>query len=166
MNSAYTVLIALLFSIPLCAQEVQGKQAINSILDQWHRDAAETNFENFFGAMSPQAIFIGTEAGENWQKKEFMTYAKPHFDKGKAWNFKSLDRNLYLNDAEDMAWFDELLDTQMKLCRGSGVMQKIDGEWKISHYVLSIVIPNEKVSEVVRIKQETDDRIIKGLKKQ
>jgi hypothetical protein len=31
-----------------------------------------------------------------------------------------------------------LLNTQMKICRGSGVLVKIDGEWKIKHYVLSM----------------------------
>ncbi|WP_370671512.1 nuclear transport factor 2 family protein [Arenibacter antarcticus] len=156
----------ILFYVPMWSQEVAVKQAINSVIDQWHLAAAEARLEDYFNAMSANAIFIGTDARENWHKDEFLRYAKPHFDKGKAWNFTALERNLYVNDNENIAWFDELLDTQMKLCRGSGVLQKIDGDWKISHYVLSIVIPNQNVSEVVQIKQETDDDIIEELKKQ
>jgi hypothetical protein len=41
------------------------------------------------------------------------------------------------------AWFDELLNTQMKICRGSGVLVKIGQEWKIKQYVLSMTIPND-----------------------
>ena len=64
----------------------------------------------------------------------------------------------------DFAWFDELLDTQMKLCRGSGVLQKIDGKWKIAHYVLSIAVPNENVAELISIKKESDSILTKKLK--
>ncbi|MEQ8419189.1 MAG: nuclear transport factor 2 family protein [Arenibacter algicola] len=116
--------------------------------------------------MTSDAVFIGTDASENWQVEEFKAYAKPHFDKGKAWNFKAVERQIYVNDEGDYAWFDELLDTQMKLCRGSGVLKKESGDWKIAHYVLSLVIPNENVSEVILIKQEKDDRIIEELIKQ
>jgi hypothetical protein len=43
-----------------------------------------------------------------------------------------------LTKQEKTAWFDELLNTQMKICRGSGVLvKKIGQEWKIKQYVLS-----------------------------
>jgi hypothetical protein len=47
-------------------------------------------------------------------------------------------RTSYLFWSIKTAWFDELLNTQMKICRGSGVLVKIDGKWKIKHYVLSM----------------------------
>ena len=53
-------------------------------------------------------------------KKQFQTFAKPYFDKGKAWNFKAIERNIYFSEMEKIVWFDELLSTQMKICR-SGV---------------------------------------------
>jgi hypothetical protein len=64
-----------------------------------------------------------------------------------------------------MAWFDELLNTQMKICRGSGVLVLIDGKWKIKHYVLSMTIPNDNVDEVVKIKAPIEDDLIAKLKK-
>ncbi|WP_229797258.1 nuclear transport factor 2 family protein [Arenibacter certesii] len=160
------LLFLLFFGNVILSQENNMANEVRSVITQWHLAASEARFNDYFEAMSPNAVFIGTDAGENWSKNEFMVYAKPHFDKGKAWNFKTLEQNLYFNDKDDIAWFDELLDTQMKLCRGSGVLQKIDGEWKISHYVLSIVIPNENVSEVALMKQGTDNKIIEQLKKQ
>jgi len=128
--------------------------------------AATADFNAYFNLMTSDAVFIGTDAAENWQVQEFKAYAKPHFDNGKAWNFKAVERNVYVNSDGNFAWFDELLNTQMKLCRGSGVLRKVSGEWKIAHYVLSLVIPNENVSEVILIKQEKDDRIIEDLNKQ
>ena len=156
-------LLLAVFSI-LCLHGFAQKKEINKTLAHWHKAAAEANFEDYFSAMAPQAIFIGTDPTEHWTKKEFMTYAKPYFDKGKAWSFSSLERFIYHQKDENIAWFDELLTTQMGLCRGSGVVEKINGQWKIKHYVLSISIPNEDVSEVVQLKKSFEENFIKAKK--
>lgn len=159
------LLVFVVFSTQLLAQEKATKQQINSTLDAWHKAAANTDFEAYFIKMADDAVFIGTDATENWQNKAFREFSKPYFDRGKAWNFTAVERNIYLNENEDFAWFDELLDTQMKLCRGSGVMKKINGEWKIAHYVLSIAIPNENVDEVIKLKKEKDSVLTLALRK-
>ncbi|SFU29483.1 SnoaL-like domain-containing protein [Pustulibacterium marinum] len=141
-----------------------NEQQVTLLLDNWHKAAAEANFVNYFEKMTEDAVFIGTDANENWNKKEFMAYAKPHFDKGKAWSFTSLEKNIYFNKEKTIAWFDELLDTQMKICRGSGVAVKQDGVWKIQHYVLSMTIPNNNISEIIQIKSEEEDKILQELK--
>ncbi len=146
----------LISAIKVTAQEDTATLQIKNVLDNWHKAAATANFEAYFDKMTDDSVFIGTDATENWQNKAFKTFSKPYFDQGKAWSFKAVERNIYVNKAEDFAWFDELLDTEMKLCRGSGVLKKVNGNWKIAHYVLSIAIPNEKVSEVVQLKKETD----------
>lgn len=97
---------------------------INTVLDNWHKAAATANFESYFGAMTNDAIFIGTDATENWNKKAFQDFAKPYFDRGKAWSFTALERHIYFSKDGKTAWFDELLNTQMKICRGSGVLVK------------------------------------------
>ncbi|MFT5863928.1 MAG: hypothetical protein ACI828_002596, partial [Flavobacteriales bacterium] len=73
-----------------------------------------------------------------------------------AWSFTTLERNIYIANTGNMAWFDEHLDTQMGICRGSGVLMLTDGVWKIKHYVLSIAIPNENVTTVTTMKAEWD----------
>ena len=112
-----------------------------------------------------ESTFIGTDATEVWNKKEFMEWAKPFFDKGSAWNFTSLKRSISFSADGKYAWFDEVLDTQMKICRGSGVLEKIGGQWKIKQYVLSATIPNEVIDEVTKIKAPLEDVIISDLKK-
>jgi len=138
--------------------------AVQKVLNEWHEAAANASFKNYFNALTEKAVFIGTDASENWTKKDFETYAKPHFDKGKAWNFKSLERHIYFSADKKTAWFDELLDTQMKICRGSGVLIKVKKEWKIAHYVLSIAVPNEFTEEVVKVKAESDEQFIEKIK--
>lgn len=132
------------------------KKNINTSLDNWHKAAAEANFDDYFNLMTKDGVFIGTDATENWQNKAFKTFSKPYFDKGKAWNFIALERNIYMHSDNKLAWFDELLDTQMKLCRGSGVIKLEGGNWKVVHYVLSIAIPNENVSAVIKLKVTSD----------
>jgi hypothetical protein len=142
----------------------KNKVEINTLLDKWYKDAAETNFQDYFDVIADDGIFIGTDATENWNKKEFMAFSKPYFDKGKAWNFTSLERNIFFSTDGKTAWFDELLDTQMKLCRGSGVLFYQNDEWKIKHYVLSMTIPNEKSNEIISLKSSLEDIIIQKKK--
>ena len=144
----------------------QEKAAVNHLLDQWHKAAAEANFNAYFNAFTDQAVFIGTDAGEIWTKKQFQDFAQPYFESKKTWNFKALQRNIYFSDDQKTAWFDELLDTWMGISRGSGVLIKDpEGKWKIAHYVLSATIPNEKMNEVVKIKKEADALILEHYKK-
>lgn len=167
MKKLFLLLTTLtLVSGEIAAQKHQSdKQAITVVLDNWHKAAAEGNFNNYFGAMSDESIFIGTDATENWNKKQFQDFAKPYFDKGAAWNFKPLNRNIYFDASGKVAWFNELLDTWMKICQGSGVMVKEKGVWKIKHYVLSATVPNDNIDEVVKIKTPIEDALIQKLKK-
>ncbi|VXB61525.1 nuclear transport factor 2 family protein [Maribacter litoralis] len=158
-------LLLILFSTLVFSQN-DDKVQITEALNNWHKAAGEADFEAYFGLMTEDAIFIGTDATENWQRDEFMSFSKPYFDKGKAWNFTAIERNIYVSDTSNIAWFDELLDTQMKICRGSGVVKKVDGQWKVGHYVLSIAVPNELVDQLVELKKEKDDLLMKELKMQ
>ena len=144
------------------AQSSETK-AITEVLNNWHKAAAEVRFNDYMNAMTNDAIYIGTDATENWNKKDFMAFAKPYFDKGKAWSFTPLERNIYTDKSEKIAWFDELLNTQMKICRGSGVLVKIGKHWKIKHYVLSMTIPNENSDAVVKIKSNLEDKTMLNL---
>ncbi|SNQ42556.1 nuclear transport factor 2 family protein [Cellulophaga lytica] len=160
MNKKLLLLIMLVASLQVTAQKTE----INTVVDAWHKAAANANFDTYFGLMTKDGVFIGTDATENWQNKDFRAFAKPYFDKGKAWSFTALERNIYLDKSKKIAWFDELLDTQMEICRGSGVLKKVKGKWKIAHYVLSIAIPNDNVSKVVELKKDKDLELKKQLK--
>lgn len=158
------LLLTFIFSISLANAQKTDIQNINLVLDTWHKDAAEANFKSYFDALTDDAVFIGTDATENWNKTAFQEFAKPYFDRGKAWNFTALERHIYFSDDKKLAWFDELLNTQMKICRGSGVMVLVNGQWKIKHYVLSMTIPNDNSDEVIKVKAPIEDKLISTLK--
>ncbi|TDE05113.1 nuclear transport factor 2 family protein [Flavobacterium hiemivividum] len=166
MKKLLLVLILAVVSCKSTKETIASDETkINTLMDSWHKAAAEAQFNAYFNMMTDDAIFIGTDATENWKKPAFQAYAKPHFDKGKAWSFTALERHVYFDKTKKTAWFDELLNTQMKVCRGSGVLVKIDGEWKIKHYVLSMTIPNDNVKAVIEIKAPIEDQLILGYKK-
>jgi hypothetical protein len=140
-----------------------AKVAVNATLDGWHQAAALANYNKYFSYMTKDAVFIGSDPTENWKGISFKDYCKPHFDKGKAWNFTPIERNIYFNTDNTVVWFDELLNTQMKLCRGSGVMLLENNIWKIRHYTLSMTVPNENTKEVVALKTRFEDSLVRVL---
>tara|TARA_R110000868_G_scaffold353079_1_gene614292 strand:+ start:1176 stop:1685 length:510 start_codon:yes stop_codon:yes gene_type:complete len=147
------------------SQSDKEKDKINIVLDNWHKAAAEAQFDTYFNLMTGDAIFIGTDAAENWNKTQFQAFAKPFFDRGKAWSFTAIERHVYFDKSGKTAWFDELLNTQMKICRGSGILVKVGNDWKIKHYVLSMTIPNDNVTEVVKIKTPIEDALMQKMAK-
>jgi ketosteroid isomerase-like protein len=164
----YLIFPVCLFSILLSCKNSKTdtekeRKEINTMLDSWNAAAAKADFNAYFNYLNDDAIFIGTDATENWDKKSYMIWAKPFFDRGKTWDFKSIERHIFFDKSGKTAWFDELLNTQMKICRGSGVVIKIDNKWKIQQYVLSMTIPNEKTDTIISLKASDEDIIINKL---
>ncbi len=123
----------------------QHKDQINTFLNDWHKAAAKADANAFFGAMTEDAIYLGTDATERWQRDELRQWSKFAFDRESAWDFKASKREIYFSDNQKMAWFEESLATEMGTCRGSGVLVKVGKNWKLKHYDLSIMVPNELV---------------------
>jgi len=99
---------------------------------------------------APNAVFLGTDATERWDKAAFQAFAHPYFAKGKAWTFTPRDRHIDLSHDGRVAWFDELLDSATYgECRGSGVLEKTEGGWKITQYNLTIPMPNDLAKDLV-----------------
>jgi ketosteroid isomerase-like protein len=146
------------------AAQVVTRNSIGNLLDSLNSAAARADFETYFSYYTEDAIFMGTDAAEHWNKQAFMEFAKPYFDRGRAWNFSALERHIYIDPSGTVAWFDELLDTQMKICRGSGVVSKQGEGWKIRQYVLSMTIPNPLADSVVAIKSSIETLLIDSLK--
>ncbi|KQC32518.1 hypothetical protein AAU57_03605 [Nonlabens sp. YIK11] len=162
MRSFLFVAFLALFITGCSSYQTIPEPQVNQVIDQWHKAAANAQFETYFDLMSNDAVFIGTDATENWQLEEFKAFAKPFFDKGKAWSFTSLERNVY--SVNGVTYFDELLDTQMGICRGSGVIKEQNGKPVIAHYVLSIAVPNDNVASLTEMKRNWDASYIKELK--
>ena len=143
------------FSLTLTAHFSYGQDVnLDTLMNHWHRAAGTANYTNYFGFMSDSFVFLGTAPGERWAKEKFSSFAKPYFDKGKAWDFKANNRNWMFSKDSLIAWFDEDLDTWMRGCRGSGILQNVDGTWKIVYYNLTVLIENEKINSFIELRDK------------
>lgn len=135
-----------------CKREAaDDEKSIHNMLEAWHLAAGKADENAFFAAFDVDAIYLGTDASESWTKEEFMEWSKSAFSKDVAWDFKPIERRVYLAAAGGYGWFDEKLETWMGMCRGSGVVQKTSGGWKIKHYNLAVTVPNELVKEYIKL---------------
>lgn len=127
---------------------------LGALIDAWHRAAATADEEGFFGRMTPESVYIGTDASERWKRDELRAWAEKAFDRDSAWDFTPADRHIIIGDDGRTAWWDEKLDTWMGTCRGSGVLVNTPGGWKIQHYHLAVTVPNEKIRPFIELVKE------------
>ncbi len=101
--------------------------------------------------IAEDGVYIGTDKHERWTKTEFITFAKPYFDKGKAWSFVARDRDLHVTSDGKNAWFSELLAAWMGVGRGSGVLAMEDNRWRLKQYHLSVTVPNDLIRDFISL---------------
>jgi hypothetical protein len=138
----------------LKSDKIEGE--INTVLDGFHLAASKADGKAYFSYFAPEGIFIGTDADEHWTVDEFKEYAKESFAKGKGWTYDPKVRHIDLSPDMQVAWFYEILENAaFGTCRGSGVLRKIKGSWKISQYHLTIPVPNDLAGKVASMIRET-----------
>ena len=149
---AIVVSLALLPAMSLADNQ---RAAIDALIDGLHQDAHEGNFHTYFDRYTPDAVFLGTDKSERWTIDQFKVYAEPAFDDGHGWTYSVKERNW--EGEGSTRWFDEvLLNEKLGHCRGTGVVELIDGEWKIAHYALTMLVPNEIAADVGAQTQRAD----------
>ena len=139
----------------LLPQTNWAQEDLDALLNGLHLDAHKGNFESYFDRYSTDAVFLGTDKTERWTIEEFKAYAKPAFSDGHGWTYAVIERN-WEGDG-NTRWFDEiLLNEKLGHCRGTGVVELIKGEWKISHYALTMLVPNSIAAKVGALTLEAD----------
>ena len=144
--------ILMMLPVLLAASTMTGatEEAIAHVLDDFHAAAAAADEQRYFAHFAPEGVFLGTDATERWTVAEFREYAHPHFSAGRGWTYVPHDRHVMLSGDGTLAWIDEqLTNEKYGELRGTGVLRKIGGTWKLAHYSLTFTIPNEKSLEVV-----------------
>ena len=148
--------IAVSFALlPAMSSADDQRATIDALIDGLHQDAHEGNFQTYFDRYTPDAVFLGTDKSERWTIEEFKVYAEPAFEDGHGWTYSVKERNW--EGEGTTRWFDEvLLNEKLGHCRGTGVVELIDGEWKIAHYALTMLVPNDIAAEVGAQTQRAD----------
>lgn len=150
MKKICFIAVWIITAINLPAQE-NVRQQIADLLDSWHQAAASNDLEGYFEKIDDEGIYIGTDSSEIWTRQAFYDWSIPYFQQDKGWKFSAVQRNIYISEDKQLAWFDEQLQYGRGTLRGSGVVIKRGTDWRIIHYVLSVPVPNEKYSEVMKL---------------
>lgn len=154
--------IKALLGMPLCllliattvarADEASESAAIGVLLDDFHAAASEADKTRYLGYFAPEGVFMGTDDWERWPLSEFRGYVEERFKGGVGWHYVSEQRHLGFASDGNTAWFDEVMvSTRWGRFRGTGVLTKTDGAWKIAHYSLTALVPNESFEDVSKI---------------
>lgn len=123
---------------------------VAAVLDDWHRAAAAADGARYFGHMAEECVYLGTDASERWSLPAFRAFCEPYFARGVGWTYTPRERHVAL--ADDLAWFDERLwNDKYGECRGTGVLRRSGGRWKLVHYSLTFPVPNELAARVVEL---------------
>ena len=137
----------LLIVLWLFSMNSWAQTSLDALLDGLHQDAHEGNFQTYFERYTSDAVFLGTDKTERWSIEEFKAYAEPAFADGHGWTYEVVERNW--EGEGQTRWFDEILfNEKLGHCRGTGVVEWVEGEWKIAHYALTMLVPNAIAAEV------------------
>jgi hypothetical protein len=150
---AFLIILLITLASPawVQAQDARAVASIDSTLNELHDAAAKADGRRYFSVFSDNGVFIGTDATERWTLKQFRAYTEARFSKGQGWVYKPRSRHIVIADipCKCMAWFDELLDSKSYgTSRGTGVLVKKNGSWKIAQYALTFPIPNDLANEM------------------
>jgi len=131
--------------------------AIAEVIDGFHDAAAHGDKDRYLVHMTDDGVFLGTDEWERWPKQpEFIDYVGGRFRDGTGWNYRSVERQIRIADSGVTAWFDEVLFSEQNgRFRGTGVLAKQDGTWKIAHYAMSFLILNENWTDVIELTKKT-----------
>lgn len=145
------VMLFTFLSLQSVASDVEDF-AINQALDDFHSAAAVGDKSRYLALMTEQAVFMGTDEWERWPKKpDFIEYVNSRFTDGKGWIYRPVERHVAYSGG-DIAWFDEVVVSVDNLrFRGTGVLVREAQGWKIAHYALSFLIPNEDWDGVINL---------------
>ncbi|MDT8342448.1 MAG: nuclear transport factor 2 family protein [Longimicrobiales bacterium] len=136
------------------AAHPEAAAAVDSVLDALHRLAAEGDFDTYFGLLTPDAVFMGTDATERWSVDEFRGYAAG----SSGWTYHTTERHVFVDADGSTAWFDERLhNARYGETRGTGVLVRTPADgWKIAQYNLTIPVPNALALELVERIREVE----------
>ena len=148
--------VLLLCGASASADESTTLTAIAATIDGFHAAAARGDKTAYLGLMTEDGVFLGTDEWERWPKvPSFTNYVSDRFADGGGWTYRSVERDVTLAEGGHTAWFDEVIvsSTDARF-RGTGVLVKTDGEWKIARYAMSFLVLNEVWNDVIRLNQE------------
>ncbi|MCB1647098.1 MAG: nuclear transport factor 2 family protein [Pseudomonadales bacterium] len=142
----WVLLISFCFTANL--QAADQRTAVDAVMSRFHAAAAAGDYDSYFALFTDDGVFLGTDRTERWDIPTFRAYAKAPFERG-GWTYDMRERHIAFSADQQTAWIDEILFNQsLGECRGTAVLSRTPRGWKISHYSLTMLIPNDLAREV------------------
>jgi len=143
--------------IAVSAYADDASEEIAQVIDGFHAAAASGDSERYLDFLTEDAVFLGTDEWERWPKyPDFNDYVHMRFKDGSGWNYRSVAREVRVSDTGETAWFDEVVFSETNgRFRGTGVLARNNGQWKIAHYAMSFLILNENWNDVIELTKKT-----------
>lgn len=151
-----SIILILMVLGPFASLAQTPTETINQFMDNWHKAAATADEEVFFGSMTEDGIYLGTDKTEKWTRDEMAEWANEYFQKESAWSFTATERDIYFSEDGKTAWLNEKLDTWMGVCKGTAVLILKEDGWKIALYDLSVTIDNDKIENFLELTNNDD----------
>lgn len=145
--------LGLMISPALSQSFPDDEKAITAVLDDFHDAAAKADKDRYLAHFTDDGVFLGTDEWERWPlHPDFTDYVAARFENG-GWSYHSEKKMIAFSKDGSVAWFDEtsISNRNGGRFRGSGVLEKVDGTWKIAQYVLSFLVYNEVGGDVGKI---------------
>lgn len=140
--------------VDFSARRGEGKEDAASpeaLLRDVHRARGEPDFDRYFDHFAPAAIVFGTDRSERLNLGRWRARIGPYFEWTKGVTSIPLDQRVYPAPSGDMAWFEELIENEhLGRMRGTGVLKKVEGRWKLLHYNQVVLIPKAMAEDVAR----------------
>jgi hypothetical protein len=128
-----TLLLILTVSHPCRAGDTP-----QAALDTFHRAMADAETKALISTLSPDAVLLGLDGNTRWAGENLGELIGQRFSRVPDVDVSVRQREVRLSPDGGTAWFDEsLLYDGIMQGWGSGVLVKIDTDWKIAQYHLS-----------------------------
>jgi len=144
MKNVITVIIAVTILLSGCAKVVDHaveETNLNMVLDLNNKmiEEEDLNLLTKLYSNADDIVIIGTDATERVTEFEgFYTMMEQQFDQSETTKISVNDRTIKIHDSGKVAWYSENIDWDMVVggqelkfngIRGTGVLEKRDGQW-------------------------------------
>lgn len=150
-----SAICALLFGL-VCNHHTLADTEPATALDALHQAGARADPAAFLLLLTTDAVFLGVNGNTRLEGQSLRDFVSTNFSRGGAWNYHSDQRDIRLSADGAVAWFDESLEhDQLGHGRGSGVLVKNGGGWRIAQYNLTLPASDHLVMSAAPSNQET-----------
>lgn len=131
-------------------------KVVNQVLNNLHEAASLANKVAYLELFTDDGVFMGTDDWERWPRPTALdNYVTERFKAGQGWHYRAIERHINFSADANTAWFDEITESpKWGKFRGTGVLVKQGADWKIAHYAMSFLVPNEVWEQVSTISSE------------